>query len=74
MWKAIRIGFQSSAGDLYVADAYLGLVKVSPDGGNVTQLVGPAQGNSTMFADGLDVDPDTGIVYFTVASTNFQLK
>jgi len=72
--RPLGLGFNHQTGDLYVADAYLGLVKVSPDGGNVTQLVGPAKSNSTMFADGLDVDPDTGIVYFTVASTNFQLK
>jgi len=42
--------------------------------GKATQLVGPAQVNSTVFADGLDVDPNTGIVYFTIASAKFQLK
>lgn len=52
----------------------LGLFKVGPDGGNATQLVGPEQANTTRFADGLDVDPDPGIVYLTVASTNIQLK
>ncbi|XP_058732907.1 protein STRICTOSIDINE SYNTHASE-LIKE 12-like [Vicia villosa] len=72
--RPLGLGFNHQTGDLYVADAYFGLVKVGPDGGNVTQLVGPEQGNTTMFADGLDVDPDTGIVYFTIASTNFQLK
>ncbi|GAU19003.1 hypothetical protein TSUD_193410 [Trifolium subterraneum] len=72
--RPLGLGFNHQTGDLYAADAYLGLVKVSPDGGNVTQLFGPAQGNSTRFTDGLDVDPDTGIVYFTEASTNFQLK
>ncbi|GAU19002.1 hypothetical protein TSUD_193400 [Trifolium subterraneum] len=72
--RPLGLGFNHQTGDLYVADAYFGLVKVSPDGGNLTQLVGPAQGNSTRFTNGLDVDPDTGIVYFTEASTNFQLK
>ncbi|KAK2357671.1 protein STRICTOSIDINE SYNTHASE-LIKE [Trifolium repens] len=72
--RPLGLGFNHQTGDLYVADAYFGLVKVSPDGGNVTQLVGPEQGNSTRFTNGLDVDPDTGIVYFTEASTNFQLK
>ncbi|XP_045832507.1 protein STRICTOSIDINE SYNTHASE-LIKE 12-like [Trifolium pratense] len=72
--RPLGLGFNHQTGDLYVADAYFGLVKVSPDGGNVTQLVGPAQGNSTRFTNGLDVDPDTGMVYFTEASTNFQLK
>jgi len=50
---------------------YLWLV---PMDGKATQLVGPAQVNSTVFADGLDVDPNTGIVYFTIASAKFQLK
>jgi len=68
------LSFNHQTGDLYVADAYYGLVKVRPDGANVTQLVGPEQANSTKFADGLDVDSDTGVVYFTEASTNFQLK
>ncbi|RHN42410.1 putative strictosidine synthase transcription factor WD40-like family [Medicago truncatula] len=72
--RPLGLSFNHQTGDLYVADAYYGLVKVSPDGANVTQLVGPAQANSTKFADGLDVDSDTGIVYFTEASTNFQLK
>jgi len=68
------LSFNNQTNDLYVADAYFGLVKVGPNGGKATQLVGPAQANFSVFADGLDVDPHTGIVYFTIASTNFQLK
>lgn len=72
--RPLGLGFNHQTGDLYAADAYYGLVKVGPNGGKATQLVGPAQANSTVFADGLDVDPNTGIVYFTIASTKFQLK
>ncbi|PNX59247.1 strictosidine synthase 1-like protein, partial [Trifolium pratense] len=74
--RPLGLGFNDQTGDLYVADAYFGLVKIGPNGGgNVTQLGGPTQANSTTrFADGLDVDPDTGIIYFTIANTNYQLK
>ncbi|XP_004508606.1 protein STRICTOSIDINE SYNTHASE-LIKE 12-like [Cicer arietinum] len=72
--RPLGLGFNHQTNDLYVADAYFGLIKVGPNGENVTQLVGPAKPNSTRFGDGLDVDQDTGIVYFTEASTNFQLK
>ncbi|RHN63783.1 putative strictosidine synthase [Medicago truncatula] len=72
--RPLGLGFNHQTNDLYVADAYFGLVKVGPNGGNATQLVGPTQANSTVSADGLDVDPNTGIIYFTIASTKFQLK
>ncbi|GAU19000.1 hypothetical protein TSUD_193380 [Trifolium subterraneum] len=73
--RPLGLGFNHHTGDLYVADAYFGLVKVSPGGENVTRLFGPDNTYpSTMFTDGLDVDPDTGIVYFTEASTNYQFK
>jgi len=72
--RPLGLGFNHQTGDLYATDAYHGLVKVGPNGGKATQLVGPAQANFSVFADGLDVDPHTGIVYFTIASTKFQLR
>lgn len=72
--RPLGLGFNHQTGDLYAADGYYGLVKVGPNGGKATQLVGPAQSNSTVFANGLDVDSNTGIVYFTIASTKFQPK
>ncbi|XP_057420439.1 protein STRICTOSIDINE SYNTHASE-LIKE 12-like [Lotus japonicus] len=66
--RPLGLGFNHQTGELYVADAYFGLLKIGANGGPPIQLVGPAQGNSSMFADGLDIDPDTGIVYFTEAS------
>lgn len=72
--RPLGLGFNHQTGELYAADAYFGLVKVGSDGGSPTQLVGAAQNNSFRFGDGLDIDPETGIVYFTEASTNFQIK
>ncbi|XP_057418870.1 protein STRICTOSIDINE SYNTHASE-LIKE 12-like [Lotus japonicus] len=36
--------------------------------------VGPAKGNSSLFADSLDIDPKIGIVYFGVTNVDFQIK
>ena len=66
--------FNHQTGELYVADAYFGLVKVGPNGGAPTQLVGAVQGRPLRFADGVDVDPDTGMVYFTEASAFYQIR
>ena len=70
--RPLGLGFNHQTGELYATDGYYGLVKVGPNGGKATQFVGPAQSKSTVFANGLDVDPNTGIVYFTIASTKFQ--
>ncbi|CAJ2634950.1 protein STRICTOSIDINE SYNTHASE-LIKE 12-like [Trifolium pratense] len=72
--RPLGLGFNQQTGDLYVADAYFGLVKVAPGGENVTHIFGSENAYATRFTDGLDVDPETGIVYFTEASTNFRFK
>ncbi|CAK8563297.1 unnamed protein product [Lathyrus sativus] len=72
--RPIGLGFNHRTGDLYVTDAYLGLVKIGPNGGGNVTLLPWEQANGTIYANGLDVDPDTGIVYYTISSTNFQLK
>ncbi|XP_061365217.1 protein STRICTOSIDINE SYNTHASE-LIKE 12-like [Gastrolobium bilobum] len=71
--RPLGLGFNHQTGELYVADAYFGLVKVGSNGGPPTQ-VGVTQDNPFHFVAGLDVDPDTGIVYFTEASANYQIK
>ena len=56
-------------GNLVVADAYRGLLSVSP-GGEITELATEADGIPIAFADDLDVAAD-GKVYFSDASTRF---
>ncbi|MEP6343303.1 MAG: SMP-30/gluconolactonase/LRE family protein [Maricaulaceae bacterium] len=56
-------------GTLLVADAYLGLLKVSPDG-DVKVLTNSVSGDPIKFADDVDIAP-SGIIYFTDASTRF---
>ncbi|KAJ1428131.1 Strictosidine synthase, conserved region [Sesbania bispinosa] len=72
--RPLGLSFNHNSGDLYIADAYFGLVKVPSDGGAATQLVADDQGIPFGFLAGLDVDPGTGIVYFTEASSNFKIR
>ncbi|CAL4959496.1 unnamed protein product [Urochloa decumbens] len=65
-------GFHARTGDLYIADAYLGLMKVGPGGGEATVLVAEADdGVPFAFVNGVDVDQATGDVYFTDSSTTY---
>ena len=56
-------------GDLYIADAYLGLIKIAPDK-TITPLTREAEGVAITFADDLDIGRD-GKVYFSCASSKF---
>lgn len=56
-------------GNLFVADALKGLLRVEPDG-KMTTLVTEVDGQPLGFCDDLDVSRD-GIVYFSDASTKF---
>ena len=60
----------SSDGVLYVADAYIGLLQITPEG-VVTVLASQTEDGSPIeYADDLDIAPD-GSIYFTDASTKF---
>ncbi|KAL1373131.1 hypothetical protein HN51_003144 [Arachis hypogaea] len=72
--RPLGLGFNHQTNELYVADAYFGLVKIGPNGGPPTQLVDAVQGTPLRFTDALDVDPETGIVYFAQSSANFQIR
>ncbi|MEM9262413.1 MAG: SMP-30/gluconolactonase/LRE family protein [Pseudomonadota bacterium] len=58
-----------SEGNLIVADAYRGLLSVSPNG-VVTTLTNEIGGEPIVYADDLDFGPD-GVIYFSDASTKF---
>ncbi|XP_018445751.1 protein STRICTOSIDINE SYNTHASE-LIKE 12 [Raphanus sativus] len=66
------IAFNEITGDLYVADALLGLHVVSPAGGLAVKIADGVDGNPFTSLYGLDVDPTTGIVYFTSLSSRFS--
>lgn len=58
--------------NLLVADAYIGLLRISPDG-KVTVLADHVDGSEILYANNVDVAHD-GKVYFSDASTKFGAK
>jgi len=57
--------FHYESGNLYIADAYKGLMCVGPAGGETTVLATEADGVPLRFTNGVDVDLVTGEVFFT---------
>ena len=60
--------------DLYIADAYMGLHVVGPDGGLTTQLTSEAEGVPFKFTNSLDIDETTGDIYFTDSSSVYPRR
>ncbi|KAK3040169.1 hypothetical protein RJ639_028419 [Escallonia herrerae] len=71
--RPLGLRFDRKTGDLYIADAYMGLMKVGPEGGLATSLSTEAQGVPLRFTNDLDID-DEGNVYFTDSSTKYQRR
>ncbi|CAN6338153.1 unnamed protein product [Urochloa humidicola] len=72
--RPLGLQFHARTGNLYIADAYLGLMKVGPGGGEATVLAADAGdgGAPFTFVNGIDVDQATGDVYFTDSSTVYK--
>ncbi|XP_055824958.1 protein STRICTOSIDINE SYNTHASE-LIKE 10-like [Solanum dulcamara] len=68
--RPLGLRFDTKTGDLYIADAYLGLQVVGPKGGLATPLVQKFQGKPLVFTNDVDVDGD--VIYFTDTSTKYQ--
>ncbi|KAM7528249.1 hypothetical protein LguiB_031659 [Lonicera macranthoides] len=71
--RPLGLRFDKKTGDLYIADAYLGLLKVGPEGGLATSLTIEAEGVPLWFTNDLDVD-DEGNVYFTDSSSKYRRR
>ncbi|KAK1586347.1 hypothetical protein Q3G72_001647 [Acer saccharum] len=71
--RPLGLRFDKKTGDLYIADAYFGLMKVGPEGGLATSLTSEAEGVPLRFTNDLDID-DEGNVYFTDSSTVYQRR
>lgn len=72
--RPLGLKFNSVTCDLYIADAYFGLLKVGPAGGVAKQLATSAEGVPFRFTNALDIHPKTGEVYFTDSSILFQRR
>ena len=71
--RPLGLRFDKKTGDLYIADAYFGLMKVGPEGGLATSLANEAEGIPLRFTNDLDID-DEGNIYFTDSSTTYQRR
>ncbi|BAS98682.1 Os06g0623700 [Oryza sativa Japonica Group] len=70
--RPLGLRFHYKTGNLYIADAYMGLMRVGPKGGEATVLAMKADGVPLRFTNGVDIDQVTGDVYFTDSSMNYQ--
>ncbi|KAF9589149.1 hypothetical protein IFM89_019465 [Coptis chinensis] len=71
--RPLGLRFNKKTGDLYIADAYFGLMVVGPEGGLATLLVNEAEAVPLRFTNDLDIDEE-GNIYFTDSSTNYQRR
>ncbi|KAI3412463.1 Str_synth domain-containing protein [Psidium guajava] len=71
--RPLGLRFDKKTGDLYIADAYFGLMKVGPEGGLAKSLTTEAEGVPLRFTNDLDID-DEGNVYFTDSSSTYQRR
>ena len=71
--RTLGLRFDKRTGDLYIADAYFGLMKVGPEGGLATSLTTVAGGVPFTFTNDLDID-EHGNVYFTASSSIYQRR
>ncbi|PHT37238.1 Protein STRICTOSIDINE SYNTHASE-LIKE 10 [Capsicum baccatum] len=72
--RPLGLRFDTRTGDLYIADAYLGLQVVGPSGGLATRLVTEVEGQPLRFTNDLDIDEQDDVIYFTDTSTQFQRR
>ncbi|XP_050236451.1 protein STRICTOSIDINE SYNTHASE-LIKE 12-like [Mercurialis annua] len=72
--RPLGIQFLRSTGQLFIADAYLGLLVAGTNGRLATSIATVAEGLPIRFADGLDVDQLSATVFFTDATATFKLS
>ncbi|KAJ7943249.1 Strictosidine synthase, partial [Quillaja saponaria] len=72
--RPVGLKFNPATCNLYIADAYFGVLVVGPSGGKAKQLADSADGAPLKFTNGLDVDSKTGVVYFTESSSVYELR
>nr|CAB3470801.1 unnamed protein product [Digitaria exilis] len=70
--RPLGLRFHLDSGDLYIADAYMGLMRVGPGGGEATVVATETGGAPLRFTNGVDVDQVSGEVYFTDSSQSYQ--
>ncbi|KAG8369485.1 hypothetical protein BUALT_Bualt14G0018600 [Buddleja alternifolia] len=70
--RPLGLRFDKKSGNLYIADAYYGLLVVGPEGGIATPLVThDVDGNPILFANDLDIHTN-GSIFFTDTSKKYN--
>ncbi|KAJ8770324.1 hypothetical protein K2173_014934 [Erythroxylum novogranatense] len=72
--RPLGLKFNVSNGDLYITDAYMGLLKVGSQGGLATRIATHEQGLPLAFTNSLDIDQSGGAVYFTDSSSRYHRR
>ncbi|XP_058742213.1 protein STRICTOSIDINE SYNTHASE-LIKE 2-like [Vicia villosa] len=73
--RPLGLCFNIASGQLYVADAYIGLVVIEPNGGTARKLISHAADYQHLaFPNGLDIDQHSGAVYFTTSSSKYERR
>ncbi|KAF8043740.1 hypothetical protein BT93_A1916 [Corymbia citriodora subsp. variegata] len=72
--RPLGLRFDKKTGDLYIADAYFGLMVVGPEGGLATLVANEAEGEPFRFTNDLDIDESEDVIYFTDSSTTFRRR
>ena len=70
--RPLGLKFNEVTCELYIVDAYFGLMVVGRNGGVAKQLAISAEGVPLQFINALDIDQNTRVVYFIHTSTIFQ--
>eukprot|EP00243_Klebsormidium_subtile_P004728 TRINITY_DN18884_c0_g1_i1.p1 TRINITY_DN18884_c0_g1~~TRINITY_DN18884_c0_g1_i1.p1 ORF type:complete len:422 (+),score=95.29 TRINITY_DN18884_c0_g1_i1:63-1268(+) len=71
--RVLGLKFHPKTGDLWLMDAYFGLMKVGPEGGLATVVSNEAEGQRFQFANDLDIASD-GSIYFTDTSPRWKRR
>nr|WRW51050.1 strictosidine synthase [Uncaria rhynchophylla] len=72
--RPLGLRFDQKNGDLYIADAYLGLQVVGQMGGLATPLVTEVEGAILRFTNDMDIDEHEDVIYFSDTSMIFQRR
>ncbi|KAI6676947.1 hypothetical protein NL676_037743 [Syzygium grande] len=72
--RPLGLKFNNATCDLYMADAYYGLLMVGPCGGVAEQLATSGGGVPFNLTNALDIDAGTGAVYFTDSTVFYQRR
>ncbi|KAF3575345.1 hypothetical protein F2Q69_00062167 [Brassica cretica] len=69
--RPLGLRFDKESGNLFIADAYYGLLMVGPKGGVATPLATHVEGKPILFANDLDIHSN-GSIFFTDTSKRYD--